>query len=252
MDGAGNDFVVIDNREGGFEADSREVARMCDRRRGIGADGLMTLEADAEGDFRMRYYNSDGGVAAMCGNGGRCIALLAHRLGLGQGGELRFRADDGWHEATVTDWEAGWGVVRLTMRDVGEVRPTPDGWLVDTGVPHLVVRVADVERVDVVGEGRRLRQPSPLAPEGANVDFVCERPDGRLAIRTYERGVEDETQACGTGVTAAALVARNPLVVARGGDFRVDFEPRGTGFARVRLTGPVSLNFTGLWISSAR
>ncbi len=256
FDGAGNDFVVIDNRAGDIHLATDQIARLCHRRFGIGADGLMTLDsADAEGvDFAMHYYNSDGRLGSMCGNGGRCIAAFAHVLGLGR--ELRFEAFDGLHDATIQLWDTDrrLGIVNLGMRpvDAGSVRRCLDGWFLDTGSPHYVQRVDDLEHFDVVGEGRRLRYMAEVFPEGTNVDFIEDLPDGRLMVRTYERGVEDETWACGTGVTAAAIVSGNRSLVTRGGDFRVNFDPTGSAYNNIRLIGPVSLNYTGTWTFSAQ
>lgn len=253
FDGAGNDFVVIDNREGTYSLTQEQIALLCHRRFGVGADGLMTLDAAPEGyDFEMHYYNSDGRLGSMCGNGGRCITAFAHLLGLGK--QLHFLGYDGPHDAEVLMWDGHVGIVRLGMRSVAvdEVRRVLDGWFVDTGSPHYVQRVNDLEHYDVVGEGRRLRHRTDLFPEGANIDFIEDLPDGRLFVRTYERGVEDETWACGTGVTACAIVSGNHSLVARGGDFRVDFEATGTSYDKVTLTGPVSLNFTGIWTFSAQ
>lgn len=253
FDGAGNDFVVIDNREGRYNLTQEQIALLCHRRFGVGADGLMTLDAAPEGyDFEMHYYNSDGRLGSMCGNGGRCIAAFARVLGLGD--KLRFLGYDGPHEAEILMWDGHVGIVRLGMRSVAadEVKRVADGWFLDTGSPHYVQRVEDLEHYDVVGEGRRLRHRTELFPEGANIDFIEDLPDGRLAVRTYERGVEDETWACGTGVTASAIVSGNHRLVARGGDFRVDFTATGSAYEQVWLVGPVSLNFTGTWTFSAQ
>mgnify|MGYP002623197276 CR=1 FL=1 len=255
FDGAGNDFVVVDNRDGRCRLTEEEMARLCHRRFGVGADGLMTLDAASDGyDFKMHYYNSDGRLGSMCGNGGRCIAAFAYLLGFGK--RLRFSGYDGPHEAEIVMWdeEQRVGIVRLGMRSVavGEVRRVLDGWFLDTGSPHYVQRVADLEHYDVPGEGRRLRHRTDLFPQGTNVDFVEDMPDGRLFVRTYERGVEDETWACGTGVTACAIVSGNHRLVTRGGDFKVDFTSTGTTYENVFLIGPVSLNFSGTWIFSAQ
>ena len=255
FDGAGNDFVVVDNRKECRQFGEEEVAMICHRRFGVGADGFMTLEQAADGyDFEMVYYNSDGRVGSMCGNGGRCISAFAHILGLGS--KLRFLAYDGPHESEIITWdsERRLGIVKLGMRNVEKtsVRRVLDGWFLDTGSPHYVQRVTGLEHYDVVGEGRRLRNMADVFPQGTNVDFIEDLPDGRLAVRTYERGVEDETWACGTGVTACSIVTGNHRLVARGGDFRVDFDVDGTTYDNVYLTGPVSLNFEGTWISSAQ
>jgi diaminopimelate epimerase len=248
FDGAGNDFVVFDNRTECRQFGVEEVAAICHRRFGVGADGMMTLDTSGDGyDFEMHYYNSDGRLGSMCGNGGRCIAAFAHMLGLGN--HLHFVGYDGPHDAEVIEWNGHVGIVQLGMRDVeiASVRRVLDGWFLDTGSPHYVQRVVDLEHYDVVGEGRRLRQMAEIFPEGTNVDFIEDLPDGRLAIRTYERGVEDETWACGTGVTACAIVSGRHSIVAKGGDFRVDFNATGSAYREVKLTGPVALNFTGEW-----
>lgn len=252
FDGAGNDFVVVDNRRECRQFSEEEIARICHRRFGVGADGFMSLETGENGfDFEMIYYNSDGRVGSMCGNGGRCIAAFAHMLGLGS--KLHFLGYDGPHDAEIVTWdkEQRIGIVKLGMCSVkvADVRRVLDGWFLDTGSPHYVQRVTDLEHYDVVGEGRRLRNMADIFPEGTNVDFIDDMPDGRLFVRTYERGVEDETWACGTGVTACAIVAGNSRIVARGGDFRVNFDATSTSYDNVCLIGPVSLNFTGQWTS---
>lgn len=247
FDGAGNDFILLDARERRIALAPEQIERLCHRRFGIGADGLMLLLGGEGGfDFRMRYYNSDGYPADMCGNGGRCIAMFAHLLGAA-GSTMRFVADDGPHTAEILDWDGRRGTVRLGMRDVpaGSVLELLDGWMLNTGVPHYVQRVDDLEHCDVVGEGRRLRHHPALGPEGANVNFVQLMPDGILHVRTYERGVEDETWACGTGVTACALATGCRQIEARGGSFQVDCTRTPDAFTQVFLTGPVALNFKG-------
>lgn len=253
-DGAGNDFVLIDIRQNDPELTTEQIAHICHRRFGIGADGLMTLgNANPPYDFEMRYYNSDGKIGSMCGNGGRCIAAFAYTLGLGHKSveaqiTLNFIGYDGPHSADILLWEPneGKGVVRLGMRNVEckDIKRCLDGWFLDTGSPHYVQRVTDLEHFDVVGEGRRIRHDKIFA-EGTNVDFIEDMPDGRLFVRTYERGVEDETWACGTGVTACALVSGNTQITTRGGDFAVSFNHTGTAYEDIKLTGPVSFNFRG-------
>ena len=255
FDGAGNDFILVDIRQDDPHLTTEQIARLCHRRFGIGADGLMTLGEGDGYDFVMRYYNSDGREATMCGNGGRCITAFAAMLGIvprqaGDGQKCyTFLGPDGPHTATVLMWDeaARIGLVRLGMRDVpcDGVRRVLDGWLLDTGSPHYVQRVEDLDRYDVAGEGRRLRNRTDLWPEGVNVNFIEDRPDGSLAVRTYERGVEDETWACGTGVTACAIVTGNSRLHTRGGDFKVTFTPTGKAYTNVQLTGPVACNFTG-------
>ena len=245
---------VIDNRTETVSLTTDQIARVCHRRMGVGADGLILLgRAGGEYDFAMHYYNSDGQPADMCGNGGRCIAAFACDLGLGNNAadhpQVRFLAEDGPHHAEIISWNQsdGIGIVTVGMKDVpsAQIVRCLDGWLLDTGVPHYVQRVSNLANFDVVGEGRRIRHLKELGPNGANVNFIEDLDNGRLLVRTYERGVEDETFACGTGVTACAIVTGNRLLYTRGGDFKVDFEPTGNAFTNVRLTGPVSLNFKG-------
>jgi diaminopimelate epimerase len=255
FDGAGNDFVVVDNREGKYTLGEAEVARICHRRFGVGADGMMLLQAPPECyDFEMVYYNSDGRLGSMCGNGGRCIAAFAHILGLGR--SVHFLGYDGPHDAEILTWDERQrvGIVKLGMHSVAveSVAKVENGWFLDTGSPHYVLRVEDLESYDVVGEGRRFRNRTDLFPNGSNVDFIEDLPDGRLFVRTYERGVEDETWACGTGVTASAIVSGNHRIMTRGGDFRVDFDATGDSYDNVKLVGPVALNFEGEWTCSAQ
>lgn len=257
FDGAGNDFVLLDTRTDNPDLSTERIARICHRRFGIGADGLMTLSnpatptaATADSlDFRMRYYNSDGREATMCGNGGRCITAFARILGIGNRQTFTFEAPDGIHRSDILLWDDDrrLGIVDLTMLPVSRdsIRRHPEGWYLDTGSPHLVVRVEDLEHYDVVGEGRRLRNLTDRWPLGTNVDFIEDSPDGSIAIRTYERGVEDETLACGTGVTASAIVTGNRRIHALGGDFKVTFQATDTEYTDIHLVGPVSLNFEG-------
>lgn len=249
-DGAGNDFILLDTRDAEPKLTQSQIARICHRRFGIGADGLMTLgRSCSDFDFVMSYYNSDGALGSMCGNGGRCITAFAYKLGIGDGKrQFRFEAFDGSHEAEMLMWDdnANVGLVRLGMRNVpaNEVKRCLDGWFLDTGSPHYVQRVNDLENYDVYGEGRKLRYDATF-PNGTNVDFIEDLPDGTLYVRTYERGVEDETWACGTGVTACAIVTGNGRIKTRGGDFKVTFNPTGQAYEEVKLTGPVAFNFEG-------
>lgn len=251
--GAGNDFVLIDARTEDPGLTREQVRRLCRRRFDIGADGLMTLERDPAGtDFYMRYYNSDGGESTMCGNGGRCIALFADHLGIG-GRIKRFNSSDGFHEAELL----ADGLIRLRMIDVEEVKPLGDGrsWFVFTGSPHYVEFIEDVMAADVEKRGAEVRhKPEYEAMGGTNVDFVQVLGPGRIRVRTFERGVEAETLACGTGVTAAAMVThsvsqpgcRDFTVEAMGGTLGVKFAAtdRG-GYIEVFLTGPAERVFTG-------
>lgn len=250
--GTGNDFVVIDNRNQVFDpADELLVHNLCDRRFGIGADGLMLLE-HAEGyDFRMIYFNADGKEGTMCGNGGRCLAAFAHRLGLVVDGYCRFLAVDGPHEARVVrpDW------VELKMIDVPLVRTMKNFYVLNTGSPHVVSFREGLEALDVAAEGMPIRWSDDFQPEGTNVNFV-EKTESGLSVATYERGVEAETLSCGTGVTAAALCmaverdlrgAHKVPVWTRGGDLAVKFF-RGDdgGMTDIWLCGPATLVFEGM------
>ena len=216
--GAGNDFVVLDGRKedvSEFRTPER-IAALCDRRTGfaaadgrIGADGLMILTEDPDYDFRMEYYNSDGSGGMMCGNGGRCIVAFADALGLkpADGRVFRFAAADGEHTGEILAREGDCKTVRLRMIDVHEFRPALDGWFLDTGTRHFVRFVPDVEAVDIEKEGYAARWDPLFAPIGANANFVSVDPDGTLRVRTFEKGVEAETLACGTGITASAIAA---------------------------------------------
>lgn len=245
--GAGNDFVLIDNREGNVSLSTAQVAQICDRHFGVGADGLMYLQHSQDADFEMVYFNSDGNESTMCGNGGRCIAAFANRLGAA-GTSMRFMAIDGMHEATInTD-----GTVALQMQDVTDITFAGTYEILDTGSPHYVQWVTDTGAIDVFATGRSIRNEDRFQPKGINVNFVSRKGD-TLVIRTYERGVEDETLACGTGVTAAAIVSagRNTgrfdiPVKAVGGDLRVTFEKQeATNATQIVLTGGAEFVFKG-------
>lgn len=245
--GAGNDFIMVDGRRHALDPGAVEmIRRLCDRRFGVGADGLILLLPAEGADFEMRYFNADGRLGSMCGNGGRCAAHCARRWGLA-GARQRFLAYDGTHDAEVEG-----DTVRLGLADVRGHRVVEGHDVLDTGSPHLVVFVPDVEAVDVAAEGRAWRRSPLFAPGGTNVNFVQAAPDG-LIIRTFERGVEAETWACGTGVTAAAIAyalktgaAGGPVRVrTRGGDLRVDFEVRGELVTGIRLAGPAVFVFEG-------
>lgn len=254
-EGAGNDFVLIDGRSGNFNPDRETVARLCDRHFGVGADGLMILEDDSEGgEFRMRYFNADGGESTMCGNGGRCIALFALHLGI-CGEFKRFNSIDGFHEVRLTPRgeDAAW--VELGMINVEGVVRNGKMFFLNTGSPHLVVFVDDVDAVDVFREGGRLRHDERFASGGGtNVNFVDIKGNGEIRVRTFERGVEDETLACGTGVTAASIATRlyaQPQtdrfrITARGGELGVTFsDAGGEKFRNVVLSGPARRVFEG-------
>ena len=257
MNGAGNDFVLLDNRAGNLALSGAQIARLCDRHRGVGADGVLLLEGRADGaDFRMRYYNADGGEAEMCGNGARCFARYADRTA-GPFAQLTFETPAGVIGAQLVG-----ELVTLRMSDPNDLRldlEVPVGGekfaasYVDSGVPHVVVPVAKIDDVDVRSLGSALRHHPLFAPRGANANFSEQRGPRHIAIRTYERGVEDETLACGTGVVASALLfavrenVSGPIEVqVRGGDtMQVDFKRSGDDFSEVTLTGPADFVFDG-------
>lgn len=246
--GAGNDFIILDNREGQYDSLTVEqINFLCDRHFGIGADGLMLLNAHPESDFEMKYFNADGREGSMCGNGGRCLAAFAQRLSV-VGEKAGFMASDGKHEAVFTD--NGW--IRLRMQDVNKVERTADTAILNTGSPHFVKYADHVEDIPVVEEGRKIRYSERFARDGINVNFVEFGKEG-LKVRTYERGVEDETLACGTGVTAAAIaVAGNKNqsyivpVRTKGGSLEVRYDKvDDQHFENIWLCGPATFVYEG-------
>lgn len=246
--GAGNDFVMIDDRNRNFPQYREVINHVCNRHFGIGADGLILLQDDAGSDFRMVYFNSDGRESTMCGNGGRCIARFAKDLGL-IGNEASFVAIDGEHSVKIEE-----NKIHLKMSSVSEVQTFEDHLFLNTGSPHHIEFVKDMSEVDVKNYGRKIRCGAPYFEEGANVNFVELIDDNTLRIRTYERGVEDETLACGTGITAAAIAAyesekilKNEIrVLAEGGNLFVKFEKNASGgYENVWLTGPAQKVFEG-------
>jgi len=264
MHGAGNDFVVIDHRAGDLGDDlAALVTRLCDRRRGVGADGVLLLERDPELDFAMRYFNADGRIAEYCGNGARCLARLALDLGLGRSGAVRFRTDSGIQSARRSADGRG---IDLQFGRVG--RPESmvtleaagrrfEGRPARAGVPHFVVPVERAEWVPVAEWGSALRHHPRFAPAGTNVDFVARLGASRVAMRTYERGVEAETLACGSGAIASALCAvsdgePSPIaVVTAGGDeLIVTLRPVDNEWDAT-LAGPAEVAFAGAWNETA-
>lgn len=227
--GTGNDFILIDNRDGSIQMTRAEIARLCNRRFGIGADGLILLQSSSTHDFEMKNYNSDGGECSMCGNGGRSLIRFAHDLGIKKD-HYRFIAIDGEHEACVRGDQ-----IELKMSPVKTLQQTPVGFALDTGSPHLIVKTKDLLSFEVVKEGRKLRNLSLFMPGGINVNFVESNSINQIFIRTYERGVEDETLSCGTGAIAAALIhsVENKVPLA---------EPQTT-FVQCQ-GGPLSIRFT--------
>jgi diaminopimelate epimerase len=246
--GTGNDFVLIDDRDRRFPvSDQALVEQLCHRRFGIGADGLILLQTDANYDFRMVYFNADGAEGSMCGNGGRCIVRFAHDLGIFER-ETRFLAVDGEHRAVVTDDR-----VSLKMSPVAGLENRDGFTFLNTGSPHVVQFVDDLESLDVVAEGRLIRYSDAFKPGGTNVNYAQVLDDKTLFVRTYERGVEDETYSCGTGVTAVALVAHQQLgmtgpiaIKTIGGNLSVTFNRQGDErFDNIHLIGPAKRVFVG-------
>jgi diaminopimelate epimerase len=247
--GTGNDFIILDNRDGQQgQLTTEEIRHLCHRRFGIGADGLMVL-TEAEGyDFGMVYYNADGLEGSMCGNGGRCMVRFAYDQGIHRS-SYRFLAVDGEHEAEL-DIN---GIVRLRMKDVDKVESALDSYVLDTGSPHYVKFQPEVRDFDVVGEGKSIRNSKRFIRDGINVNFVETLNDHTIFVRTYERGVEDETYSCGTGVTASALMAAHNEtgfnqvdVQTLGGKLSVEFDKiNESTFRNVWLTGPAEFVFRG-------
>lgn len=247
--GTGNDFILIDNRNLQISLNTEQIKWMCHRRFGIGADGLMLLEPEPGFDFRMVYFNSDGNQSSMCGNGGRCITAFARKLNLVKD-KCRFRAIDGPHESVILEN----GIVSLKMQDVKDVEMNGDHYYLNTGSPHYVRLVNAVEDFDVVGEGKKIRYNDRFKEEGTNVNFI-EKKEDTLFVRTYERGVEDETFSCGTGVTAAALVAglegistskNSCRIQTLGGNLEVKFDKvLEKNFYNIWLEGPATFVFKG-------
>lgn len=245
--GTGNDFVILDNRDGAIRLSNAQIKLVCDRRFGIGADGLMLLEKAAGYDFKMLYYNSDGNESTMCGNGGRCLVKFAYHKEVFKN-MATFIAIDGPHEAFVAD--NGW--VHLKMIDVKNVEKGDGYFFMNTGSPHHVKFVKEVSEYPVYNEGKSIRYSDKyVSNKGTNVNFAEVQQDTSLFVRTYERGVEDETYSCGTGVTAAAIAALNiglksPVQIKTlGGNLSVAFEERNGVFENVYLNGPAEFVFSG-------
>ncbi len=253
--GTGNDFIMIDNLFGDISLTTMQIATLCDRHKGIGADGVILLEYADDYDFRMNYYNSDGTEAAMCGNGARCIALFAHHLLIGVQNKL-FIAPDGPHTASILECVGAKGNISIGMTDVDMINAIDNNtYLLNSGVNHLVCFVNDVDTIDVSTVGATLRYNDRFADiGGVNVNFVTVK-DGKLYIRTYEKGVEGETLACGTGSVAAAIAAYNskrieslePVVVTRGGELIISFD---SNFKNINLIGEAAQVFKGVVVIS--
>jgi diaminopimelate epimerase len=248
--GAGNDFVLVDNRKNVVNHQNPQlIARLCDRRFGIGADGMMFLQDKPGYDFEMIYYNADGQPSSMCGNGGRCIVAFAKYLGVIDT-EANFLAVDGPHYAKISE-SGDW--VSLQMIDVNEVNRDGDAYVLNTGSPHYIEMATGLKDKNVYQDGYNIRNNNTYKAKGINVNFV-EPLNGGYFVRTFERGVEDETYACGTGVTAVALAMAkhhnqtgkiNTPIKVLGGDLNIRFETDGSHFNHIFLEGPAKLVFDG-------
>ncbi len=247
--GTGNDFVIIDNRQEFFPKENIQlIEKLCDRRFGIGADGLILLENHQEYDFKMVYYNSDGNQSSMCGNGGRCIVAFAKFLKVIENSAI-FIAIDGLHNATILENE----IVSLQMQNVSQIKITSDYTFLNTGSPHHVTLVNDLQNYDVKNNGAKIRNSSLYGNEGSNVNFVHQLSQNHFALRTYERGVEDETLSCGTGATATAIAmhatgktdSSSINLDVQGGKLKVTFDKTNNSYENVFLIGPATFVFEG-------
>lgn len=245
--GTGNDFILIDNRKNVFPSNNTAlIERLCDRRFGIGADGLMLLEYNEEFDFSMIYFNSDGKESTMCGNGGRCISAFAQKLGIVKD-EGKFMAIDGEHSFIIRNQ-----LVSLKMSDVHTISQQENDFVLNTGSPHYVSFRTGINDINIVEEARKIRYNQQYAASGINVNFVEQKSDG-IYMRTYERGVEDETLSCGTGTVAVALSVANKQGLEKdtlrintpGGILNVSFERKNGTIENIWLTGPAEFVFEG-------
>lgn len=255
--GAGNDFIIIDERETSpvstHPDKNKLIEFLCNRRFGIGADGLMLLKNHADFDFEMVYFNSDGLAGTMCGNGGRCLVAFASYLKI-IGNTASFLAVDGPHKATIDSSEGDSHIVSLEMKDVTVIKPFMEGYLLDTGSPHFVVFKNDIQTIDLMTLGRTWRNHEAFGKDGVNFN-IAEKTGNAIHIRTYERGVEEETLACGTGITATAIALhykenatgnRSYSLKAKGGDMKVSFENKQPGiYTGIYLQGPAAKVFQG-------
>jgi diaminopimelate epimerase len=254
-EGTGNDFIIIDNRKKIFEGKNFSLIRkLCERRFGIGADGLLLLNASEKYNYNMQYFNADGNLGSMCGNGGRCLVAFAKRLGLINEGAI-FDAIDGIHYARIEKYdEKNFNAnINLKMNNVKNIERGNGYSFLNTGSPHYVKFMHDPEKVDVITEGRKIRYSDRFRDEGTNVNFISVKSDN-IYIRTYERGVEDETFSCGTGAVAAVLAVgdkgllngkNKASLITKGGILSVSFEKGANGFENVFLEGPATFVFDG-------
>ncbi len=250
--GAGNDFVLFDARKNDINLSVEQITKLCDRHFGVGADGVILLKKTPMADFEMAFYNPDGTSGMMCGNGGRCITMFARHIGVSNNSVFSFLASDGMHFARVVDEKT----VALKMTNTDKLEIMEDGIWIDTGTSHFVTFVKDLSKADVVAKGRKLRYEARFEKHnGTNVDFVAISKTNDISVRTYERGVEDETLACGTGIVASALVYSIKKKLKDGkhsinvntlhDNLTVEFEKNGNSFSSIMLIGSAVKVFEG-------
>ncbi len=248
--GTGNDFIMIDNRRDLFKSDDvSTIKHLCEHHTGIGADGLILLNDHPDYPFEMKYYNADGKEGTLCGNGSRCAVLFAKHLGIITNSAV-FLASDGEHRASLSE-----GDVQIEMCQTALAVELEGGFFINTGSPHLVVMVSDLEQFDVALEGQLLRYQKAMMPDGTNVNFVESLGPDSFSVRTYERGVERETLSCGTGAVATALTmyqtkrtkSNKVIIKMKGGELEIGFNPTSTGFEDITLKGPARYVFKGEW-----
>lgn len=246
--GTGNDFILIDDRTNVFPIkDVSLIGKLCDRRFGIGADGLILIQNAAASDFKMVYFNADGNESTLCGNGARCTIAFANFLNCIKD-RTTFEAVDGLHSAHIDG-----DIISLQMHDVNEIQAFENHTFLDTGSPHHVQMVEELKTFDVYANGKRIREGSPYYKAGTNVNFVEQLAKDQFAIRTYERGVEDETLSCGTGATAVALAmhqnkkttATKIKINVQGGILEIQFETTDKGYSQIFLSGPAEQVYSG-------
>tara|TARA_B100000767_G_scaffold169051_1_gene158251 strand:+ start:3418 stop:4197 length:780 start_codon:yes stop_codon:yes gene_type:complete len=246
--GTGNDFIIIDNTDLSFPSENISlIKQLCDRKFGIGCDGLILINPSNSSDYLMNYYNSDGNLGSMCGNGARCSVKFAQNLNI-INDKTVFTAFDGLHNALIFE-----DYIMLSMKPVNEIKKYGNDLFLDTGSPHYVQLVSDIEKIDVLSQGRLIRNNSLFKNNGVNVNFVQLISNSEFSVRTYERGVENETLSCGTGVTAVALAmfelnktSLNKLkIVTKGGDLSVEFNKTLKGYNNIKLTGMVKMVYSG-------
>ena len=247
--GAGNDFILIDDRENLINDNKSLISYLCDRHFGVGADGLIILKESSNSDFEILHYTSDGNLGSLCGNGSRCAVLFAFNKDIISKNTV-FRAFDGIHNAEILDN----GLIKMEMKVNSDIVSNSYGTWLDTGSPHLVIEKNDTDKLDVNNEGRLIRYNDFYKEEGVNVNFVEKISDDQFKIRTYERGVENETLACGTGSTASAICmnflgktnSNNITMQCKGGDLNVQFNISGKYYKGISITGPAKLVFEGV------